>query len=298
MALRVDYVARETGQSLARNPMLTVAAMLTVAVSLAMLAVVFLLSYGISHSFEKWQNDVAFIVYVNPDAPEDQIASLRNDLDSNPLIKEAVYLDKDATWEKFTQLFKDEPSVLETTKKEELPTSFRVKPTNPDAGVVEQISEAFRSKPGVYKVESVTDAVRIVQNAFSKLRTFALVGAFILLLTSLALIVNTIQTAVFARRREIEVMKLVGATNWYIRTPFLLEGLFEGVMGAAIATGLAAIFQAVWRGSFVTTRGGTLFNTIVWTSSDFRLTVILLFVVGAFVGMLGSALSVGRYLRV
>ncbi|HKY13889.1 MAG TPA: permease-like cell division protein FtsX, partial [Microthrixaceae bacterium] len=228
MALRLDYLARETGQNLVRNPLPTIAIVTTVAVSLTMLAVTVLLDRGIANAFERWNNDVSFIVYVNPDAAQEQIDSLSKDLTDSPQVDEVEYLDHDASYKAFQDLFKEDPQVVDTVKPEDLPTSFRVKPKNPDAKVVQQLVSTYEAKPGVYKVDFVADAVRAVQRISGKLRTFLLVGVIALLVASLLLIFNSIQTAVFARRREIEVMKLVGATNWFIRVPFVLEGFIQG----------------------------------------------------------------------
>jgi cell division transport system permease protein len=297
MAMRLDYLARETGQNLRRNPMLTVASILTVTVSLGMLAVVMLMGYGISNAFEKWNNDVTFIVYLNPEATPDQVESLGKELRENPQIAGVTYLDKAASFAEFKRLFPDQPSLTENVTPEVLPTSFRVKPRNPDATAVRSLANSFASRPGVYKVEFVAEAVKLVQQVASKLRRFALAGAVALLVASLLLIVNTIQTAVFSRRREIEVMKLVGATNWFIRMPFILEGLIQGLAGSALASLLAWFFEARWFASFTGLTVQTVFDTMRWTGGQFSFTVLLVFIIGALVGAVGSAASVTWYLR-
>jgi cell division transport system permease protein len=298
MALRVDYLFRETSQNLVRNPLTALATITTVAVSLAMLTVTVLLGQGISNAFERWNNDVSFIVYVNPDATHDQISSLKKDLDQSPQVADVSYLDHAQSYDEFKKLFKDDPTIVSTVKPDDLPTSFRVKPKNPDAKVIEQLVDKYKSKPGVRQVDFVADAVRAVQRIAGKLRNFALVGSIALLIASLMLIFNSIQTAVFARRREIEVMKLVGATNWFIRIPFILEGFIQGILGAIIAWGAVLVFQSVWRGSFTGKTSATLFDTIQWTSGEFKLSVILMLVVGAAVGSIGAFISTTWYLRV
>jgi cell division transport system permease protein len=297
MALRIDYLARETGQNLVRNIGLTIATVLTVGVSLSLLAGVILLTKGVENAFERWNNDVSFIVYLNPDAPQEQIDSLGKELRDSPQVATVTYLDKAASYDAFKKLFPDQPTITDTVKAEDLPTSFRVKPTNPNAKVVEQLAQSFRSKPGVYQVDFIADAIRAVQEQFSKLLRFASIGAGVLLVASLLLIFNTIQTAVFSRRREIEVMRLVGATNWYIRTPFVLEGLITGVVGAAIASLGAWILQIGWQGSFQQRLTPTLFDSIRWTNGQFNWTILWLFVIGSVVGAVGSAASVSWYLR-
>jgi cell division transport system permease protein len=298
MAIRFDYLARETGQNMVRNPLTTIATVTTVAVSLAMLTVTVLLGHGISNAFERWNNDVSFIVYVNPDADEAQISSLQTDLSESPQVAEVDYLDHEESYEQFKTLFQDDPTIVDTVKAEDLPTSFRVKPKDSDAKVIEQLVETYKAKPGVYQVDFVADAVRAVQTIAGKLQAFALVGVIALLIASLMLIFNSIQTAVFARRREIEVMKLVGATNWFIRVPFILEGLLQGLIGSGIAYSIAWLFRKVWFDSFSGQTTATLFDTIRWTNGQFNTTTLIMVGIGALVGSLGAFISTTWYLRV
>jgi cell division transport system permease protein len=93
-------------------------------------------------------------------------------------------------------------------------------------------------------------------------------------------------------------MKLVGATNWFIRIPFILEGFIQGVLGAVIAWGAVTVFQSVWRGSFTGKTSATLFDTIQWTSGEFKWSVVLMLLVGAAVGSIGAFISTTWYLRV
>ena len=242
MALRIDYLAKETGQNLVRNPLLSTATVLTVWVSLGMLAVTVLMGFGIDNAFGRWNNDVSFIVYLNPDAPQDVIDKIGRELRASPQVDSASYVDDQQTYELFRRLFPDDPTLLGTVKPGDLPTSYRVKPKNPNAQAVKALGDSFRAKPGVYQVDFPEDLVKAVQRGASKLRTAALVGAIALLVASTLMIFVAIQTAVFARRREIEVMKLVGATNWFIRIPFMLEGLVQGLIGGLLAIG--AVFLA------------------------------------------------------
>jgi cell division transport system permease protein len=299
MALRLDYLTRETGQNLVRNPLTAIAIVTTVAVSLTMASATLLLSAGVDSAFSKWNNDVSFIVYVNPQATGDQIASLRKDLGASPQVDTFSYLDHAASYTEFKRLFKDDPTIVSTVKPDDLPTSFRVKPSNPNAAVIDQLANQYKVKAGVMRVDFPSEAVRAVQRSFSSLKLFLYTGSIALLIASFMLIFNSIQTAVFARRREIEVMKLVGATNWFIRVPFILEGLIQGVLGAFLSWGALIAFQAAWHSQFNRSNTTpTFFDTIQWTSGDFRLYVILTIVVGALVGSIASFISTTWYLRV
>src|SRR6201995_3545067 len=113
MALRVDYLARETGQNLVRNPLPTIAAVTTVGVALTMLAVSLLARSGIDNAFAQWNNDVSFIVYMNADAKPAQIDALRKELDESPQIAQITYLNNSQSFAQAKRLFSDEPELLQ-----------------------------------------------------------------------------------------------------------------------------------------------------------------------------------------
>ena len=208
MALRLDYLARETRQNLVRNLLLSIATVIVVAISSAMLGMTMLSRDGVDNAFERWNDDVSFIVYVNPDASQDQIDSLRKSLEQSPQVDRVTYLDQDATYARFKKLFADDPTIIETVTAKDLPTSFSVKPKNPDAQVVQELVRSFEAKPGVYQVDFVADAVRAVQRFASKFQGALLTASIVLLLVSAVIIFVTIQLAVFSRRQEIDVMHL------------------------------------------------------------------------------------------
>ena len=116
-----------------------------------------------------------------------------------------------------------------------LPPSYRVVPRQKDAQSVEALSVQYRNKAGVKEVVSATETIRLVQQLSSRLTLGIVFVSAFLLLAAFLLILNTIRMAIYARRREIEVMKLVGATNWFIRVPFMVEGLVQGIVGALLA---------------------------------------------------------------
>ncbi|MEA2843019.1 MAG: cell division transport system permease protein, partial [Actinomycetota bacterium] len=121
----------------------------------------------------------------------------------------------------------------------------------------------------------------------------------VLLSAASLLILNTIRMAIFARRREVAVMKLVGATNWFIRVPFMLEGLIQGLMGALLAYGIVWIGRDLIQSRITGARNDIqLFKQFLVTSSDVAGTGILLLIVGVLVGTVGSAFAVSRFLDV
>jgi cell division transport system permease protein len=242
VALKLDYVTRETLINLRRNLLLTTASMVTVAVSLSMVGVAFLLRYGVDNATERWKNGIEFEVFMNLDATQAQKDRIARELDpaQNPDVKRVRFVGRDEQFRLFRDFFANQPE-YEIVRKEDLPESYRVAPNIKDAAVIQAISDRLAKEPGVKQVAFPGQEVGRALRTSNGLQLAMFVIALVLFLASSLLIFNTIRMAIFARRREIEVMKLVGATNWFIRVPFMVEGLAQSVVGALGA--FAAIYS-------------------------------------------------------
>ena len=176
-----------------------------------------------------------------------------------------------------------------------MPPSYRVVPTR--AQEISQLGKQFQGQPGVLQVSYAAQEIDSLLHQFRQLRLIGYFLAFGVGIGAVALIVNTIQLAIFARRREVAVMKLVGATNWFIRVPFMLEGLIHGIIGAVIAFAVTyAVRDTI--ASFVGNETVLGSRQLYVTSHEAILTGILLLVIGAAVGVLGSYFAVRRFLDV
>lgn len=229
------YVLRETGQNLWRNILLAVATVVTVGVSLAMFGGFMLFQVAVDSATARWQDGVEFIVWMNTDAGTDEDSSVRNQLDESPGVNRWEYVDRQQSYEEFREFFEDTPEVLEIFSVEGVPPYYRVVPTDPDPDVVEELGSQFKGKPGVRTVTFAGDVIRDVQNLSNRAGRVLFIGSIVLLGASTLLILNTLAVAIGNRRTEIEIMRLVGATKWFIRVPFMLEGLVQGLLGAAVA---------------------------------------------------------------
>lgn len=298
MAVRLDYVMRETGSNLARNFTLTFAAIITVAVSLTMVAASFLIGQGINNSFLGLRSEQRLFVYMNPTASEEQTDAVSKALEDSGQVDTVEFYDRDRTFEEFQTLFRDQPDLINSVKPEDLPTSFRVKPESTDAEIVSSLGDSLESLEGVKQVAYAAEYARDVQRSVTTLNRWVQFTGLILIAASVLLIFNTIRTAVFARRREIEVQRLVGARNWFIRMPFIAEGLVHGLFGALLAAGGALAFNTLWKRNFVDQVSFELLNEIRWDSGDVVLSIIIVFIVGAITGAVGSGVAVSRFLRV
>ena len=298
MALKVDYVAREVGSNLRRNVTLTLASIITVFVSLALVGVAFLTRQGVQNATQRWQGGVEFIIFMQPTATEDQLNAVQEALQESPQVDSVDFIDQQEAYEEFTDLFADSPEMVQSVTPEILPPSYRVEPTDKDVDVIRALGSEFESKPGVKQVVFAAEAIRTLQD-FSRLLSLGLFsGALVLLGAAVLLILNAIRMAMFARRREIEVMKLVGATNWFIRVPFMIEGLVQGLVGALLAIPAVVLIINFIESKLTDTDTINLFQGFAVHSSEQFGVAILLLVVGCAVGVIGSFVAVTRFLDV
>ncbi|MDY7102880.1 MAG: permease-like cell division protein FtsX [Actinomycetota bacterium] len=298
MALKLSYLTRETGTNLWRNITLTLASMLTVAVSLSLVGAALLLRQGVQNATARWQGGIEFIVWMNPEATGDQISAMGQSLEENPGIEDQVYVDQDEAYEEFQNLFAQRPEMIETVTPENLPSSYRVVPSEPDAQAIQQLGELYEDEPGVYDVTFAFDTVETMQRLSRIIANGILAIAFALLIAASLLILNTIRMAMFARRREIEVMKLVGATNWFIRIPFMLEGLIQGVIGAVVSIGVVWALNGFFQRRLASENALAILQSFVVDRSEVVGTSVLLLVVGVVVGTVGSGIAVSRFLDI
>jgi cell division transport system permease protein len=298
VALKLDYVIRETGSNLIRNVTLTLASVLTVVVSLTLFGSALLLQKGVQNANNRFKGGIEFIVYLNPTVSPEQKASVQKSLTDNPGVKTTSFVGEDATYEEFKRLFEDSPQIVQSVKPGDLPSSFRVVPSDKDPGVVQALGAQFTSKPGVLEVVFAFDVIQRIQETFNKIGVRFLAAAVLLLVAALMLILNTIRVAMFARRREIEVMKLVGATNWFIRVPFIIEGIIQTLIGAAAAVGAMTFVIRPFIDELSNDKVLPILAGFHITDSNLLFTNILVIGVAVVIGAVGSAVAVSRFLDV
>ena len=295
---RLWYYLRETILSIWRNLSLTLAAILTVAVSLALVGASMMIREGAERATAQFQEGVEFIVFMNPDADADQDAAIRHVLDSSPAIESYTYTDKAAAYDEFETLFSDKPELVESVTPDVMPPSYRIVPSDPSAPSVNELANQFAAQPGVREVATATDAIRQIDDFSERVSQALLIAAVVLVAVSALLILNTVFTAIGARRQEIEVMKLVGASNWFIRIPFMLEGTIHGLIGAAMAIPALFVVDNEVMSFFQESDAVPLFRGFAVPEGFVWDTSIWLLILGGAVGMIGSAIAVTRYLDV
>ncbi len=302
MTLSSRYLLRETGGNLRRNLVMTVAAVVTMVVSLAAAGGVLIMREAIHKQAIQWRGGVQVAVFLNASVSPSEVHAVgqllaqdRPGKGGGPgLVKRYFYVDKAEAYREFRTIFGGDPALVRALGPAQMPPSYRVVPLKP--GDVTSIGDQFQSQPGVFRVTYARQAIQALENRFHTLSEIAVALAIGVMVGAVALIVNTIQLAIFARRREVAVMKLVGATNWFIRIPFMLEGLVDGVLGALLAF-IPIYFARRSIASFVGSES-LIAQPLYVTPHDALMTGLIMLLVGAAVGALGSAFAVRRFLRV
>jgi cell division transport system permease protein len=290
----LQYFGRETTISLRRNLLMTLAGVLTVAVSLALFGGIMLLSRWVDHGTERIKGGVRLEIFMNVDATEQQIGDVRTALADDPDVKSFRFLDKQAAFAEFRRIFSDQPDLVNNITADALPTSFRVAPRK--AELTDTVQARFQTVAGVEDVATPAEALEGLLDATSKARYIFFGLSVVLLVSSLFLIVNTIRLATFARRREIEVMKLVGASNWFVRVPFMAEGIVQGLIGAGLAVGVVIALKVMGFDQWFNSPR-SFFREFYVSGSDATVIAIIVLVLGAVIGLIGSTIGLRRFLR-
>jgi cell division transport system permease protein len=302
--MRVQFVLSEIGIGLRRNLTMTIAVVVTVAISLALFGSALLINKQVEAMKDFWYDKVEVSVYLCGDASDtascagsgvtdQQRRELEADLLAMPQVQEVFYESQEQAYKQFQEQFKDSPDLVENVTADALPESFRVKLEDPTQ--FEVVASAFTGRPGVEEVQDQKELLQGFFQVLDRLKDIALFVAGVQLVAALLLISNTIRVAAFNRRRETGIMRLVGASNLFIRLPFLLEGVLAAVVGATLASGALVALKAV----LIEGQLRPNFPVIAYVSwSDVLWILPWLFGTGILLAGLSSFVTLQRHLRV
>ena len=290
--MRIGFFFREAFRALSRSAAPSLAAMLTILITALVLGVFIPVVQATTGTANEVRDRVVVDVYVREGSTDAQKAQLRQKLVAMPNVKDVRYIPKE---EALTTMRKRNAEAFQLLGTNPLPDSFRVTPRDPDG--VGAITGALTAPPRLLAVDEVRnrrqDTDKILNaTGLVKLVTAALAIMFVL--ASIALVANTIRLSIFARRREVEVMRLVGATNWFIRWPFVIEGMLVGLMGGVLAVLLLLIGKA----TFVDPLADRFELLAAPTTISFTLLAALLLAACVAVSAVGSGVTLRRFLRV
>ena len=295
--MRLGFFLREALRGLRRSSAPALAALLTVVITALVLGVFIPIVQATTGTANEVRNRVVVDAYLKDSATESDRIQVQRELEATPGVKSIEYISKDEALRELGHKVNDAQDKIELLGSNPLPSLLRVTPEDPDEikTIAAQIAPGgtprFDAIDEVRNRESETDKIL---SATGLVKGLGAVMAGLLILASIALIANTIRLSVFARRREVEVMKLVGATNWFIRWPFVIEGVIVGFLGGVLSVLLLAIAKTTVVDP-LSDRFGLLAapDTI-----DFPLLVVLLLFACIAVSAIGSGITLRRFLRV
>jgi cell division transport system permease protein len=301
--MRSNFVFQEIWVGLRRNLTMTIALIVVVAISLSLLGTGLLFVKQVDRSRTVWQSQAEVSVYLcTADSPNPschgavtaaQQSQLQQTLTSMPQVQQVTYLTQPEAYALFRQDFANDPSYVSTVTESDMPPSFEVKLHNPSADY-NIVASAVTGAPGV---DSVIDEMTILSKFYRLLdgaRNAVVIVALILIVAAVLLVANTIRLSAFNRRRETGIMRLVGASNFYIQLPFLLEGVIAGLLGWALAAALLVGVKSL----LLNNLQQYFSYNVGLSATDLVEVIVLAMLVGVLLCGVTSFLTLRRYLRV
>ena len=301
--MRPGFFLKEAFRALSRNAAPSLAATLTVLLTALVLGVFIPVVQATTGTANKVRSRVVVNVYLNDNATQQQLTAVRNKLSTTPNVKQVNYISKDQALTELQSQRTDAKEAIQLLGRNPLPATYRVVPKDPGKvqGIVDSLvridpttGKRSFTMPGIGDVRNRQSDTKKILSATSLVKTLTASLAALLVFASIALIANTIRLSIFARRREVEVMKLVGATNWFIRWPFVIEGVIVGFMGGV----LACLILWIVKNTLVDPLSDKFALVAAPNTIQFPALVIVLLLSCIAVSAVGSGLTLRRFLRV
>ena len=289
-----EYFIREVFMSLGRNNWMSLASIGTVAVSLFIFGMFLMLVLNMNKMAESMESQVQINVYLEDSVDREQARDMESDLKALEGVRAVTFVTKDEAMERFKERLGDQKTMLDALDDTNpLPDSFEVMITQPDlvkaaAATIEKWDGVESAKYGQDVMEHLFDITRLI-------RIFGFTLMLVLAFATLFIISNTIRLTVFARRKEIAIMKYVGATDWFIRWPFMLEGMVLGLLGSIVS---AIALRLVYTGIAEKIYATLAFFPLIPEEPFLSYITVVVILSGMAVGSIGSAVSIKKFLKV
>ena len=290
----LSYFWGETFRSLFRNRFMAIASVLTVTLSMFILGVFLSAVLNINHMASYLENQVEMTVYLKDGLTTDQVMGIGKYLKAQPGMKEIKFTNKDQAMKDFRERMGDQQGLLDAINGNPLPASYQMSFQTP--AQLKTAAEVVAKYQGVETVQYGKDIIEQLYKVAQVIRLSGIVLIIFLAGAELFIISNTIRLTVFARRREIQIMKYVGASNGFIRWPFLFEGMVIGFLGSGFAS------LILWEGYKTVVSemaaAGLVFIPMIPLWPFMGYTTLIILAAGIVIGVMGSAISLRKYMKV
>jgi cell division transport system permease protein len=294
MRFNFGFFMREAFKNIRLNLLMSITAITTTFICIVVLGLGLLVSSHVEGIIGSVREDVSVEAYFPPDTSQQETDATINKVEGWPEVSSVNYVSEEEALATFKDTFSDRPELYQNLDPGVLPASLQIQLENPTEA--EQVAQRLEQEQG-FAADNLSYPQQTIErlNSVTSYMIWGLYGATLLfLISSVLLISNAIRLSIFARRKEIEVMKLVGASDGFVRTPFVFEGMVQGLTGA----GLAAL-TVIWLNFLFIdwSRNALPFVPISPDSVNTLLMLLVLVAVGVAIGVIGSFLSVTRFLR-
>ena len=302
--MRAQFVLQEVWTGLRRNLTMTIALVVVVAISLALLGTGLLFVKQVDNTRTYWQGKVQLSIYLctttsvspqchqNGPATQTEKNQIAADLRALPQVEKVYYESQAQAYQHFRQDFSRDPSFTNLVTRSEIPDSFQVKLRNAAADF-NIVAGTVQGRPGVDQIVNDSSILAKFYKLLDGARNAVVIIAIVLIIAAVLLVANTIRLSAFNRRRETAIMRLVGASNFYVQLPFLVEGIIAGLFGWLIAAGLLI---AVKQLGLDTLQQYFPYN-IQLSAADLVEVILLAMVMGVLLCGVTSFVTLRRYLR-
>ena len=303
--MRFNFVFSEVWIGLRRNLTMTVALVVVVAISLSLLGTGLLFVKQVDNTRSFWQSRVQLSVYLctatdvaancqkSGAVTPDQISTIRSDLMATHDILSIQFVSAAEAYKQFKQEFANNQPIVKYTQKDQIPPSFQIRLKNTEADAP-QVTEVMNGVPGVSQVVNDASILDQFYRLLDAARTAVVAIAAFLLVAAILLVANTIRLSAFNRRRETSIMRLVGASNFYVQLPFLVEGMIAGLIGWLVAAGLLIGVKSI----LMSTLQSVFPYGVTLSTTDLVEVIIVAMITALLICGSTSFLTLRRYLRV
>jgi cell division transport system permease protein len=292
----VKYFIKDALKSITRNKTLSIASIATVAATLFILGVITLTMVNVNKGVAQLGSKVEVKVFLKDEITEEQKTNLKVTLEAIDGVNEVNIETKEQALEKVKEQLKDNADVLTAgfQEKNPFPGSYTVKVDKPE--VVDAIITGVKDVEGIEAIKDARDIIEKISKLTSSVKVVGTISFLVFILVSLFLIGNTIKITVYSRKREIGIMKYVGATDWFIRWPFIIEGVFLGIVGGIIS----AFVLSFAYGAIVSKMSADVLMgfSLVGVSYVWKVIIWEFILAGIFIGTVGSIVSMRKFLKV
>lgn len=294
MKLRTTkYVVKEGFVNAYRNALMSLASVGVVTVSLFVFGFFYVITANLNYNTSALKDQPEMQLFCIPELDESQVGQIEELIKADIRIKSYQKVTKEEAFVKASEMLGNKSSLLEGLSEDFLPVSFIIKLQNADE--CEAIVNRFNRIQGIENVRYSQKSIDFIKRVIHWVQIGSIFIIIMLMVISLFIISNTIKLTVFARRREINIMKYIGATDWFIRWPFVFEGIIIGVIGGILSYFLVGLFYSILVSKFA--EGINMIKLM--KLSQISLSLIAAFLImGSLVGSLGSVISIRKYLRV